>query len=52
MSFAALTFNIVGLLYIVLIAAIILLFYKKLKSIDEKLGRLIDLKESEEKKNS
>ena len=52
MSFAALTLNIVGFLYIALIAAIILLFYKKLKSIDEKLGRLIDLKESEEKKNS
>lgn len=52
MSFAALTFNIVGFLYIVLIAAVIILFYRKLKSIDEKLGRLIDFKESEEKKNS
>lgn len=52
MSVAALAFNIVGLLYIALIAAVIILFFKKLKSIDEKLGRLIDFKESEEKKNS
>ncbi|MBS7008657.1 hypothetical protein [Anaerostipes sp.] len=51
MTVTALAFNLIGFFYIALIAIIIILFYRKLKSIDEKLGRLIEMKESEEKEN-